>query len=257
MACIICSEKKTINAHLFPKAFCVQIGTDWDGVKRDFVSSYINSEYQSKLVKTGIYDPDILCGKCDNILGNFDKYAVEFCRTVYQDKIYSYNGRLPIVMDHNDHPRMLLLFALSIIWRFGVTTKKHYGHIDIGPYSDRIKNILFHGGLIGSNIDAVLTIIKTDKNESEQFYRTPTPVSNEYFRGYRFYINGLEFLVRLGERRKNLDDKHTEKYISLRDSKNIRFIVMRFDDSTSGKELLHHSLVKPRDILLAQGVRSG
>lgn len=256
MDCIICGAKKTINAHLFPKSFCVQIGTGWDGEKRDFVSSYINSEHRAKFVKTGIYDPDILCGKCDNVLGKLDKYAVEFCRSLYDEKIYPYRGRLPVIMDHNDHPRRLFLFALSIIWRFGVTTKKQYGRIDIGPYRERIKNILYHGAEIGENIDAVLTVIKADKDESEQFYRTPTPISNEYFRGYRFYINGLEFVVRLGVMRKNFDNKYTEKYISLRGNEKIKFIVMRFDDSTSGQELLHHSLVKPRDILLAQGVRS-
>jgi hypothetical protein len=195
--CRNCGASSTIRAHLFPKVFCQRIGVDLDGNPEDFAHLDARSD-RFQPTKTGLFDKGILCERCDQALGRLDSYAYNWTERTKREWVYPYRGPLPAVLKVEGEPRRLLLFALSILWRFAVSTRPEVGPLHTGPYAERIRKILFDAAPIELNIDCFMIAAKTTVQGAENQYRTPKPVRNDHLNGFAFYLNGFAYLVRLG-----------------------------------------------------------
>jgi hypothetical protein len=73
LPCLHCGKPKTIDAHLIPKAFAMEMKVD--RCEQHLIVH--KGELRPKVSHTGVYDKDILCGDCDNILARYESYAFD------------------------------------------------------------------------------------------------------------------------------------------------------------------------------------
>lgn len=128
MNCRLCltplTDKNKCDAHIFPRGLLkfmsptefgqlLIIGTDMGKKKR---------------APIGSYDPNILCSKCDNKIGNYDDYALSFVNSAKP-------ANLPVGVGwqvKNVDSHKLKLFCMSYLWRASITSRKEFNGINLG-----------------------------------------------------------------------------------------------------------------------------
>lgn len=207
-ACIICGDP-AIEAHLFPKAFCKLLPLDDnDNPISDFPVVELDKKSKFYPSKTGVRDNSILCQKCDNLLGVLDKYAFEKLEEFKSEYIYPNRRELirqelsvPEYILHKSNicGEKLLLFALSVIWRFSVS--RCYGNdLHLGPYKDLIKRVLFNGEPLPPSVDGHVTVVVTENRGGENNFRTPVSFRINNARAAWFYLCGFRFVAKFDQR---------------------------------------------------------
>lgn len=138
--CKFCGqEKKLIKAHIIPKNFYIARNND-----KYLCMNSKTGEYTYK--QQGGYDPNILCGDCDNhIFGEFDKegYQVlfgDFNKYQYAQihpkyKIYQLDSS-------NFNYTKFRNFFISILWRASISQLEEWSNINLGGYEKKALNIL-------------------------------------------------------------------------------------------------------------------
>ena len=77
MACIHCGASKTIDAHLIPKAFVMEVKSN----RNEQHLLLHKGAPGPKVSNTGVYDTEILCGPCDNLLGRYEAHVFELLKS--------------------------------------------------------------------------------------------------------------------------------------------------------------------------------
>lgn len=137
--CRLClTNKKLIEAHIIPRSFYALdsklVGTDDPYVRKS---------------PTGLYDPKILCGDCDNNINNkYDKNAklilLDRC-SVNQEVRY---GHLPsqkaIFYSLADKSMYDVIagFFISILWRASISTRLEVNKVKLGPYEEHARQVI-------------------------------------------------------------------------------------------------------------------
>lgn len=169
MPCLHCGASKTIEAHLIPKAFVMEVKVD-RGEQHLIVHKGI---HRPRVSHTGVYDRDILCGDCDNILGRYESYAFDLFRKIRRQQ---FSGGKIISVDTVDGD-MLVRFASGIAWKYAVTNPDR-GRIDVGPYKDTLRMVALSGGQIPHTVDVTIARI-VELDGDVYYYRTPMPDRKE------------------------------------------------------------------------------
>lgn len=250
--CVNCGSMPTIRAHLFPKAFCRKIGVDADGRPEDFALIDARTNRYSP-IKTGIVDSKILCARCDGKIGKLDNYAFLWSTSTYSRFVAKQNGKAFTRVVVDGEPSLILLFALSVLWRFLVSKRPEAGPISAGPYAERIRAILFDAAPIGSNIDCVVHAAKVPVFGSENSFHTPIPIDNEWMRGFLFYLNGFEYIIRLGVERKPFFAGQDPKSWWLGQSSKITLPILPYVETRTGRD--HIKLIERNHPGIAYSVR--
>lgn len=190
LPCLNCGKPKTIEAHLIPKAFVMEVKVD-RGEQHLIVHK---GNPHPKVSHTGVYDKDILCGDCDNILGRYESYAFDLFREIRTQPLSA--GKI-MSMD-GVKGDMLVRFASGIAWKYAVTIPDR-GRIDIGPYKDTLRMVALSGGQIPNAIDVTIArIIELDGDV--YYYRTPIPDRKEGVNVVRFCLGGFLILLKIDKR---------------------------------------------------------
>jgi|SRR5271166_314704 len=133
--CRVCGRGPTIEAHLFPRA----LGHDLRGQEKHlFVGAA--AEPGRRIVQAGLFDREILCSTHEAALGAYDDYGIEFCRT-FAAKCTHPEPNIWRVR-HVDGDK-LVRFWLAILWRFSISTLHEATLVKLGPFEDRVRDILF------------------------------------------------------------------------------------------------------------------
>ena len=134
MRCRLCGEdKELISAHLIPKwAYRDISGTGGEGT--DIV---LAAKGKTKRRPVGTYDKNILCGECDNFIGQYDAYGKE----VILGKKLENKGQHHYLINGVDLDKFTL-FLLSVAWRESISNAEESELVKIGPYEERIRTIL-------------------------------------------------------------------------------------------------------------------
>ncbi|MCF6777278.1 hypothetical protein L3V83_11965 [Thiotrichales bacterium 19X7-9] len=130
--CKFClEEKKLCKAHILPKCL---YGNLLDGTAKIISGSMP----YSKQSPNGIYDPNILCSKCDNYFGMFDDFAKKFFETDLNIKklnpifdkseIIAYRVRSV----SSEKIKKILLFFVSFMFRCHISNHESVKEIDLG-----------------------------------------------------------------------------------------------------------------------------
>ena len=127
--CHFCKkEKNLIKAHIIPRGF-------FKDMLYEKTTSSINMIEHGKHLRnapsSGIYDPDILCGECDNFLGNeYDKYGQSFLLNTNFDE-YKRDNRYVFCKNEFDYNR-LQKFLISVLWRASISNQHVYHKVKLG-----------------------------------------------------------------------------------------------------------------------------
>ena len=139
--CQYCGEEKELcSAHIIPKAFYKLKQSPYLGISSD-------GKVDVTKCQNGIKDPNILCAKCDGILGKYDKYAVEILKKkiLENPKIpwgMSKDAQLNILTDGQFDYHLLRMFFVSLVWRASVSNLPETKDISLGKYQDIALKIL-------------------------------------------------------------------------------------------------------------------
>jgi hypothetical protein len=140
MICRLCgAEKDLIDAHVIPRPFFGEVDS---GHRRAKVMSNRDAEFPRRL-PIGLYDPQILCAPCDNLIGTWDEYGVEVLiqkRHAFKP-VPSADDPVAFVLDQFDYAR-LKLFFLSVLWRANESSLPFFSKVQLGPYRDRLFQML-------------------------------------------------------------------------------------------------------------------
>jgi hypothetical protein len=134
----------------------------------------------------GKFDKTILCKECDAKLGTLDEFALAFSRSEMPPATVRMIGSIPEV----DCDR-LVAFATSVVWRASLSS--HFPEIDLGPLSDRARDIAF--GLGGTPFPVVANRLVSPRYDVREFYVEPTRRKLEANNTYSFQLGGFQWFV--------------------------------------------------------------
>jgi len=190
MACQHCGSSDTINAHLIPEAFVMEVKVDrgeqhlilHEGQDRPLVSN------------TGAYDPDLLCAACDGILGRWEGYAFKLFKRLRAIEA-EIGSIVPMGSVDGD---IVLRFAAGIAWKYTATLPK-FGRIDIGPYAAVLKDVALGDAPIPSTLDvAVIRLVELDGDV--YYYRAPVPARHGGINSVRFSVGSFVIYLKTDKR---------------------------------------------------------
>jgi hypothetical protein len=190
-----CKSQELIRSHIVPKAFARLARGDEGHVinispnRRPAISKY----------QLGSFDPAILCASCDGKLGRFDDYTAEFCeRFMDRHQPFSELGfQIP-----NVDTDLLQKGLLAILWRSSISNRPECKHVALGPYEERIRDILFDGSKVGvlSGFATVIQRYVVPSNTDPTFYFYPYRSKFDGLNVYILGLAGLRFLIKLDAR---------------------------------------------------------
>jgi len=190
MPCLYCDAEKTIEAHLIPKAFVME-------VKRDRGEKHLvihQGRDRPIVSNTGVYDRDILCADCDGILGQYEGYAHAILKRLRT--IQAPAGTI-VPVDPIDGD-MMTRFAAGIAWKYAVT-KPERGQLSLGPYQAILARVALGGGPIPHSIDvAMIRIVELDGDV--YYYRAPVPDRKYDANVIRFCVGSFVFFLKIDKR---------------------------------------------------------
>lgn len=131
-------EKELIKAHIIPKSF-YQLDKN-----NKYIGADVDGEVFSKDVQNGIKDSNILCKECDNLLGEYDKYAKEilFDKLPKHKKFENLEYHLLSIPENDFDYKRLRKFFISLVWRASISNNKYTESINLGKYENIALKIL-------------------------------------------------------------------------------------------------------------------
>lgn len=190
MACLHCGTANTIEAHLIPKAFVMEVKTD-RGEQHLLIHQV---KKKPRVSVTGLFDRNLLCGPCDGLLGCHENYTLRLLQGIRKHKAPT---NTVISIDPVDGNK-LVRFAAGIAWKYA-NTRGEFGRIDIGPYSAQLEEVAFKNEPIPSSINvALIRLIEADGDT--YFYRTPIPDRQEGINMVRFTVGSFLFFLKIDKR---------------------------------------------------------
>ncbi len=188
MACRICGEA-SIKAHLIPKAFVNQI----KATPQAKHAVYKPGKERFETFNHGRYDPDLLCGKHDGVLGSFEGKAFSALNLGRAESVEPW-GTLALQISPSD----LLLFLAAIVWKYSASKKYS---LNVGSHEAALRDALFEGGALPPYIDGWGARIVTGEDKPF-YYREPHSVRESGVNFWRFSMGGYLFCMKLDQRGK-------------------------------------------------------
>jgi hypothetical protein len=128
-----CTSTDLIKAHIIPACFAREIrGSHQHNLKISLDKVHPTQH--------GVFDPNILCGNCDGILGKLDDYALEVCRRFPREHLKTEDGGFE--MRNVDGDRFAA-FVLAVLWRASITSRVEFRKVLLGPYEDEAREVIF------------------------------------------------------------------------------------------------------------------
>ena len=194
-----CTATKLIRAHLTPQSFARLVQGD------SGPNLLVSPNRYTKGLPHGLFDPGILCEKCDGFLNTeYDDPAFELLKTLDLQM-----STVPIPADENaffEHRRvdcsLLCGFVLSILWRYSISKLPDASHIDLGPYTDLAREVLW-GVRSLSDFPAFQVICQRYRPgsvDTRKMYSSPIDMRGADFFSYGFSMIGFHFIAKVDRR---------------------------------------------------------
>ena len=189
-----CHSTDLIKAHVFPRGFARDMMTGTHNVQVSIT--------KARLTQHGAYDQGILCATCDGIIGEYDAYANYICRKfplahVERDDTFEMKN-----VDGNK----FATFALAVLWRASVSTRKEYQQVQLGDFEEEAKKVIF-GVIPLSAMPSYQLMIarykkskKSKKLEVDKLYTCPARLETAGRNCWYFALSGFRFVAKLDER---------------------------------------------------------
>lgn len=180
---------------------------------------------KKKHAPNGSYDMNILCRDCDNKLGVYDKYALDF---VTNSKLINHTSGVGWTIEVVNQTK-LKLFCLSYLWRASITNRPEFAGISLGPkHEENIRQLLLtdNPGGINNYTTIFSKFDKLDDNFGAVMFPAKTRIRSVVY--YEAYLPKLyKFWVKVDSQ-----DDTVISHMSLGDQENM-FVHNRGDFDTS------------------------
>jgi hypothetical protein len=187
-----CTSTDLVEAHIFPRGFA-----------RDMMAGFThNMKLSLNNVGTtqhGVYDRDILCARCDNILGELDDFALDVCRRFPKEVIVHPDDTFEMKNVDGD---TVAKFVLSLLWRASITARFEFRKTSLGTYESTACEVIF-GAQPLSSIRAYQLIIGRFRSTAinpERFYTAPVRFKWDDLNGWAFALHGFRFMAKIDRR---------------------------------------------------------
>jgi len=139
-----------------------------------------------------IYDLNILCGTCEQIIGDYETYAagshfldlsIECEYFKKEDKTLTISG-----LDYAKYK----LFYLSILWRMSITTQPAFQYVDLGKkYNEVLRKMIFYGNPKKYYHFPILSShFFNDKGFPHKLYLSPIQYDSKQYSMVHLLLNG-------------------------------------------------------------------
>jgi hypothetical protein len=167
----------------------------YDDKHRFFGISNISTK-RNRLFQKGLSER-LLCSECEQRIGKYEYYASGvFYGDTAKRVARVANG---LVLEGLDYPR-LKLFFLSLLWRFGVTTLEQYKRADLGPYTERLRQLILTddpGEYL--KYPCMVTAVTIDGKHAADLIVPPADTRLEGQRVWNFVVGGFLLSFFLGK----------------------------------------------------------
>lgn len=192
MPCRNCGSHELIKAHLIPRAFAVEVKVGKS------IAAGVKSSEAFTHSQSGIWDDQILCGRCDGVLGRYENYTLGLTKRI---------RACPDTSPWQQHvlsgvdSEYVLKFCAGILYKFSLTTPPK-GRIGLGRYQDVLRRFLFEPGVeCPPEIDAlIIRPLRFPSDDGVFAYRAPRDDRQHGLNCYRMMMGGVIFFVFLDSR---------------------------------------------------------
>lgn len=180
MKCKFCgNESPLIEAHVIPAGFFRRIRQGKEPLE---VMTNSAGEY-SKKSQIGEYDKTIVCGKCETIWQEWDRYAQQLLieEPLNWRARYHNNRKICYIVDNYEYNK-LKLFFISLAWRASVSSRRFFRRVSLGKFEDIAKQ----------------HIMNSDPGDSEEFSVVVSkfnhPLAKGTFDPYMYPNSGVNYI---------------------------------------------------------------
>jgi hypothetical protein len=194
--CRLCLQgKKLIKAHIVPEGFFRPL---WSGNLAPEMHTNSPGKYP-KRIPIGVYDSTILCEECGQKMAPWDNYAQEVLLHRFSEaRKILLQGRTVARRIENFDYRRLKLFFISLLWRSSVSKRDEYNRISLGPFEDRLKDMILAGEPGGSQDFAVILARFEDPELTAMLDPHPEKFDSVSF--CRFCMTGFLAYIKVDQR---------------------------------------------------------
>jgi hypothetical protein len=148
----------------------------------------------------GVYDSSILCADCDGKLGALDGMALDVCRNFA-------SRHVPLGNDCFEMPNVdgnaISKFVLAVLWRGSISSRPECKDIRLGPYENRIRDVLFGSCALSELSEFELLVLRLRESarfQSRFIYTFPTSDRSTGVNRWGFVAGGFRFVCKIGKR---------------------------------------------------------
>jgi hypothetical protein len=149
----------------------------------------------------GIFDNQILCDRCDGLLGKYDDYLYDVIRGFVLP---------PGLREHDEFcdPKVnceaFCKGILAILWRASITSHPAYSDVSLGPYGAIVREIVFGLRPLADmhTLEVIIQHYRSDYfGDNVNFFYT-LPVRNEFqgLSGFSMSLNDFRITVKIDDR---------------------------------------------------------
>ena len=226
--CVLCgSEGTLVDCHIYPRAFAKRMGHDNDPPRQ--LSS--DPSEHSKRMRTGWYDPALVCQACESRFSEWDDYGIRFNRS--EPELRYPEGRPYAIASWRDVDcRRLKLFALSTLWRAHATTLEAFRHVRLGPHGIKLGGMI-REGFEGDLDEFALTIALFPDRPEPGMLIPPSRcrITPKRLRAWRFQLDSMLFTIKVDGRPYPMNSRR----LLVGSDKDVLAVVGRFDRSPEAR----------------------
>ena len=188
MTCKLCKKEKDLRqSHIIPEFMYTSLYDE----KHRFHEISTDKNKKNRLPQKGVRER-LLCNDCEQQLSKHETYASLVFNGGYSLKIRN-EGRL-IHLEGLEYSKFKL-FALSILWRAGVSNLDVFSQIKLGPHEEILRKMVLNNDPGADDIyPFILSPIVHEKSVQEALIVKPTwtRLGNHY--AYRFVFGGIAWV---------------------------------------------------------------
>jgi hypothetical protein len=185
--CKLChKEAELCDSHILPEFLYAPLYDE----KHRFIAISTDAEKKEKFLQKGLREK-MLCKDCEVKFSVYENYASGIIFGGVGVQMKQESGRL--LLQDVDYTKFRL-FQLSLLWRMGVAQDDFFSAVDLGPYEERIRNMLIADdpGDEGE-IPCALTGVLLD-GKTGNWFMPPDRINYLGQRCYRLVICGILFM---------------------------------------------------------------
>jgi hypothetical protein len=137
MNCRLCNKADDLrNSHIIPEFMYSSLYDE----KHRFYEISTDIEKKNKLPQKGVRER-LLCGVCEQHIGQYERYASLVLKGGIELQIAN-EGRMTHVSGI-EYSRFKL-FALSVLWRAGVSSLDFFRQVSLGPHEPKLRSMILN-----------------------------------------------------------------------------------------------------------------